>query len=67
MNSAQKATPSERYQYSREYDIREKVIFPLFHVVLEPIKQNDAIFKMISLLYSKICVEKPKQKRQIVQ
>lgn len=45
----------------------KKEKLPLFFVDLEPDEKNDEIFNLQYLLYSKIRVEEPKKKRQIVQ
>lgn len=46
---------------------RDKIKLPLFFVDLEPNPKNSQIFKIDSLFSSKIKVEEPRQKRQIVQ
>lgn len=46
---------------------REKVKLPLFFVDLDPDPKNVSIFKLNALFMSKIKVEEPRQKRQIVQ
>jgi hypothetical protein len=46
---------------------REKANLPLFFVDLEPDVGNANIFKLNSMLYSKISVEEPRQSRQVAQ
>lgn len=46
---------------------KAKTSLPLYFVDLDPNTNNDAIFEIDSLLYSKIKVEEPRKKRQIVQ
>jgi hypothetical protein len=46
---------------------RDKIKLPLFYVDLEPCKNNNKIFDIKFLCYSRIWVEEPRQRRQPVQ